>query len=419
MNNLYKWISLLFCLTLLAATTVSCSKDDEEDIKSLKTLFMYMPWSGNLTSFFYTNISDMEESIVNMGGLDNERVIVFLSTSSTVATMFEIVYSNGTCTRETLKTYASPAFTAAEGITSILSDMKSFAPAQTYAMTIGGHGMGWVPVNSQSASSASLNIRSLQQTQTSDLKPYWEYETPLTRWFGGTSSQYRTDITTLAQGIQDAGIHMEFILFDDCYMSSIEVAYDLKEVTGYLIGSTSEIMSIGMPYAEIGEYLLGTPDYEAICEEFYNFYSTYIDESGNSYPYGTIGVTNCTELDALAAIMKEINSRYTFDTLLRSSLQRLDAPQYSLFYDYGDYVAHLCEDEDLLDEFNQQLAITVPYKKHTERYPYSSGGIHSLPISTFSGITTSDPCDISLNRATGYTITETDLESTGWYQATH
>ena len=35
---------------------------------------------------------------------------------------------------------------------------------------------------------------------------------------------------------------MEYILFDDCYMSSIEVAYELKDVTKYLIGSTSEMM---------------------------------------------------------------------------------------------------------------------------------------------------------------------------------
>ena len=50
---------------------------------------MYLPWSTNLTSYFYNNISDMEEAIQEKG-LHNERIIVFLSTSSSEAEMFEI-----------------------------------------------------------------------------------------------------------------------------------------------------------------------------------------------------------------------------------------------------------------------------------------------------------------------------------------
>lgn len=45
---------------------------------------------------------------------------------------------------------------------------------------------------------------------------------------------------------------MEYILFDDCYMSSVEVAYELKEATRFLIASTSEMMAYGMPYATVG-----------------------------------------------------------------------------------------------------------------------------------------------------------------------
>ena len=54
---------------------------------------------------------------------------------------------------------------------------------------------------------------------------HWEYENvPMTRYFGGLNAQYQTDITTLAKGISNAVLKMEYILFDDCYMSSIEVA---------------------------------------------------------------------------------------------------------------------------------------------------------------------------------------------------
>ena len=225
----------------------------------------------------------------------------------------------------------------------------------------------------------------------------------MTRYFGGLNAQYQTDITTLAKGISNAGLKMEYILFDDCYMSSIEVAYDLKDVTDYLIGSTSEVMAYGMPYAEIGQYLIGKVDYADICDGFYSFYSNY-----SEMPCGTIAVTDCSELDNLATIMKEINHRYTFDPSLTSSLQRLDGYYPVIFFDYGDYVSKLCPDETLVARFNEQLNRTVPFKRNTEYFYSMSRG--EVKINTFSGITISDPSTHSL---------ASKKEETAWYAATH
>ena len=383
----------LCLLGMMALTFVSCHKEESEpDVSPCgKTLFMYLPWSGNLTSYFYTNISDMENAIREVG-LDDERVVVFFSTSSSEATMFEITCANGECQRVTLKEYISPAFTTVEGLASILNDVKSFAPAQSYAMTIGCHGMGWLPVHSQRSRSTDAIF-----------KPHWEYEDALpTRYFGGTSSMYQTDISTLEESLEQAGMQMEYILFDDCYMSSIEVAYTLRHVTDYLIACPTEIMAFGMPYAEIGKYLLGEPDYASICREFYEFYAAY------QYPYATFGITRCSELDALASLMKEINGLYTFDESQRRDLQPMDGYTPVIFYDYGDYVAHLCEDPALLSQFQAQLERTVLYKAHTGRYYSAAGGIK--PIWTFSGITTSAP---SINSQAA------DWMDTEWYQDTH
>lgn len=383
----------LCLLGMMALTFVSCHKEESKpDVSPCgKTLFMYLPWSGNLTSYFYTNISDMENAIREVG-LDDERVVVFFSTSSSEATMFEITCANGECQRVTLKEYTSPAFTTVEGLASILNDVKSFVPAQSYAMTIGCHGMGWLPVHSQRSRSTDEIF-----------KPHWEYEDALpTRYFGGTSSMYQTDISTLEESLEQAGMQMEYILFDDCYMSSIEVAYTLRHVTDYLIACPTEIMAFGMPYAEIGKYLLGEPDYASICREFYEFYAAY------QYPYATFGITRCSELDALASLMKEINGLYTFDESQRRDLQPMDGYTPVIFYDYGDYVAHLCEDPALLSQFQAQLERAVLYKAHTGRYYSAAGGIK--PIWTFSGITTSAP---SINSQAA------DWMDTEWYQDTH
>lgn len=382
-------------LVALAINLVSCHKDNEPPVstETEKTLFMYMPWSTDLKGAFYTNISDMEKAIAKKG-LDRERVLVFISTTATEATLFEIIEENGKCKGDTLKRYTNPALTTKEGITSILNDVKGFAPANRYAMTIGCHGMGWLPV-----SRGRTRLLSRE-------KLHWEYEgVPKTRYFGGKTSEYQTDITTLAEGIADAGMKMEYILFDDCYMSSIEVAYDLRGVTDFVIGSPCEIMFYGMPYAEIGEHLLGDTDYKAICDKFHTFYSNY-----KEMPCGTIGVTDCSELAPLVQIMKEINNRYRFDETEISSIQTLDGYSPTLFFDLGDYVAKLCSDTDLVNQFQQQLQRTVPYKRHTDTYYTMTPRGRQIKINAFSGVTVSDP---SLN-----SLAETKNE-TAWYKATH
>lgn len=389
-----KWTN--YCLKILSLflliSLISCNKDESEIVisDSQKTLFIYMPWSNNLTSYFYTNLNDLGESIVARG-LTDERIIVFFSVNASEAELFEMVYKNGKVTRESIKTYYNPSFTTATGITSIISDMKQVAPAKVYSMIIGSHGMGWLPVDNK------------QSRSVSDFKPHWEYENvPLTRYFGGTSPEYQTEVSTLSEGIVNAGIKMEYILFDDCYMSGIEVGYELRYATDHIIASTSEIMAYGMPYAIIGEYLLGTPDYQKICDGFYQFYSTY------QYPYGTLGVIDCREIDALVPIMREINSNYQFDASLISSLQRLDGYSPTIFFDFGDYVDKLCHDEALKLTFMNQLQRVVPNKTHIGAYYSMKNGVNR--INTFSGITISDP-SIS-NQAIGKV-------NTPWYVATH
>ena len=112
-------------------------------------------------------------------------------------------------------------------------------------------------------------------------------------------------------------------------MSSVEVAYELRGVTDYLIGSTSEIMAYGFPYASAGRHMLGEVDYEGICDAFHAFYSTY------TYPYGTIGVTRCAGLEKLADIMRRINAAHAFDPGRLGDLQRLDGYTPTLFFDCG------------------------------------------------------------------------------------
>lgn len=377
----------------------SCNEENEDNpypdypTTSQQTVIMYMPWSGSsIYKDFLNNISDFEQAICNNEGLKGNSLIVFISENTSSSNLIRISYNKGKCLRDTLKhyTFNECNYTTSQGITSILLDAIGAAPADTYAMTIGCHGMGWIPAGTQ----VTTRTRLLESNAIS-------YPT---RFFGHSSdSRYQTDVSTLTEGINGTNIKMEYILFDDCYMSNIETAYELKNVTKYLIASTSEIMSYGMPYSKIGIALLNN-NYEEIVNGFYTFYSSFIP------PCGTIGVTDCREIETMVAIMHEINMAYPNGLDDTSDIQTLDGLSPTVFFDFGDYVAHLCKDQSLLSAFNEQLSRLIPYKAHTETY-YSNYTKHTIPIKTFSGITISDPTKNNSVKA--------DAINTKWYKATH
>lgn len=386
-------IIISFIVSLLM---VSCKNDDPEpeDDTIEKTLFIYMPWSSNLTKYFYQNIEDFESCIEEMGGLKREKVIVFLSESPTEAVLFEIKYKKGRCERVELKSYSDHPLTTENGIAEILEDVVSCASADKYAMIIGCHGMGWLPVRERKA------LRSRE-------KYHWEYDNALlTRYFGGLLPEYQTEISTLSSAIGKTGLKMEYILFDDCYMASVEVAYQLKDAADYLIASTCEIMAYGMPYATMGKHLLGTPDYKAICEDFHEFYSNYF------MPCGTLSVIDLSQIDKMASIMRHINTNYTFKDNEQNDLQILDGYRPTIFYDFGGYVSSMLRQNNaplsLMQEFEQQLNLLIPYKTNTDYFYTASRG--KVKIEKFSGVTTSDP---------SYNPLTAEKNATAWYQATH
>ena len=180
----------------------------------------------------------------------------------------------------------------------------------------------------------------------------------------------------------DAGLHTEYLLFDACYMSSVEVAYEFKDVTHYLIASPTEVISYGFPYLTMGNYLLGTPNYKGIVDSFINFYSSY------SMPYGTVAVTDCTQLDALAYLAQQINIASEGQPE-PDGVQTMDGYRPPLFYDLGHYMSLKSAASTVLSSaFAAQLDKTVLYKGHTPKY-ISALHYSPVPILHYSGLTTS------------------------------
>ena len=380
---------LLFSIIILA----SCGGNDDPvdpvepfvPTKTKNTVFVFMPYTGysSIYSFLNKNLDDMEQAIVKEKGLGNSQILVFISESIKTSHLVKIGYSKGKCRRDTLNTYTSYDYTTSDGIASLLTSVKQWAPADNYSMIIGCHGEGWMP------------------------KP----KSTQTRYFGGTAIPI--DISNFNEGIKNAGMKMNFILFDDCYMSGIEVAYQLREAANYLIASTSEMMGYGMPYHLILKYMLAdNPNYEALCEDFTKFYITY--KSGiQPMPYGTIAVTDLSQTETMATFMKMVNNTHTFDIDKIDEVQDLDVEHFNptVYFDFGSYLRVLCgNDANTYAEGTKLLDKLVPYKGTTGMI-YSGAGNKSLKLKEYSGLTISDP---SINSSAIKT-----KKQTAWWNATH
>lgn len=241
-------------------------------------------------------------------------------------------------------------------------------------MVIGCHGLAWVPVRGQ---------QNVQGRKYAPGSVHYDIQGPVTtRYIGGLNPETQIETSQLAGAMADAGLHTEYLLFDACYMSSVEVAYEFKDVTHYLIASPTEVISYGFPYLTMGNYLLGTPNYKGIVDSFINFYSSY------SMPYGTVAVTDCTQLDALAYLAQQINIASEGQPE-PDGVQTMDGYRPPLFYDLGHYMSLKSAASTVLSSaFAAQLDKTVLYKGHTPKY-ISALRDSPVPILHYSGLTTS------------------------------
>ena len=391
-----KWFAAL--LMLMATSWLSACHDDIPDdlartrtaTPQERTIIMYLPYSGsgynNLYSFFEQNIRDVEQSIKQAGGLGTNNLYVVIADNSPNRVYLYRIRMEGTeCVHDTIKRYDHPRLMDAQWVTRVINDVKSISETPKYAMLVGCHGEGWLPPKN--------NVTRAK-----------------TRWFGGPG--YAISIADFAQGIEQTGIKLEYLLFDDCYLSCAEVAYDLRNATNMLIASTSEVMADGMPYAEVFQYLSSPqPNFGQLVNNYIAHYQR------QSYPYATIGVINTQYIQSMAQLMKQVNATYTWNTANNHQLQDLDGDHFvpTVYFDFGSY-AHTLFGSNLAlySQYQTLMAQLVPYKGNTA-YIYNASGT-TTRVNEFSGITISDP---SANTGQyGYNVALLKMQ-TAWWAASH
>ena len=389
---------------LLLATSCNKSGDGDAPSTTPQTLIVYLAGTS-LGSFFNTNVYDIEQALqADIQG--NSRVVVVWQNSQlTKSEAMELSYnkSSNSVERKTIATYDLPQAMDSETMGGIFRDVMQKAPAESYGLIIGAHGWGWIPY----ADYPEVRKNKLSPT---DARLQVKKELPrhmLTRFLGDPSNSINSfDIETLSEALSSTNKLFEYIIFDACFMANVEAVYELRHNTKYIIGSVCEIMGNGFPYADTVPYLLQNGgrsyDLQKAAESFHNHYKNTLRYSGS------ISLIKCSQLDALASAMKEVN-QHLKDEYSLSKIQSYEGGVNHIFFDLGDYVDKACDNESAKSRLYSQLEATIATKYTLDTFWSTYIDADYYPITSYSGLSTSAPS--LLCRDSYY--------QTAWYKATH
>ena len=123
---------------------------------------------------------------------------------------------------------------------------------------------------------------------------------------------------------------------------------------------------------------------------------------------------DCRQMDNLAQVMKEINSKYTLSSSVPlDSIQPLDGFSPNLFYDMSVYIDSLVPSGYLKDKYTSQMKLTIKAAAHTEQ-AYTA--LKSYRGATFK---VKNYCGLSISDPSQHSVAIKGREKTGWWKATH
>ncbi len=213
--------------------------------------------------------SDIQEMVDGKDDIpDNSRIVVYIDKANSTPVIYQIDAEHG---KRTWKTFeADEDCTDSLTLLRNLKHIMEYFPAKHYGLTVSAHGTGWLFEN-------RMKRRAIGYDTTNGIK-----------WL---------NIPTLRSVLEQLP-HTRYILFDICFMQTVEVAYELRNVTDWIIGGPAEIPGTGAPFHLITRAMTNG-DVDAM-----------VDKYGSYYPHGgylgvLLSAVKCSEMETLAEVTRQ------------------------------------------------------------------------------------------------------------------
>lgn len=373
---------------------MACGGDDEPTKPANKqpqrTVLAYIVSDNSLSYFSDSDINEMLEGIKSVDTQVNNLLVY--ADSNTTPVLYRITKDKkGNAIKEIIREYDEQVSTSPQVMKEVCNTVFSNYPAQSYGLIYWSHGEGWKPM-------------------------------PLaaTRWIGQDKGDGTTDYTNIDELKQVLASvpHLDFLLFDACFMMSVEVAYALRDEADYIIASPTEIPGPGAPYDVLVPAMFKKEGSIKIAQAYYEHYNALYDSGkNNSDNYWTAGVSiaalKTSALSALAQATNQALSKATSINLpaIKSNLYDYDqrpksSSLYVGYYDMVKLMQALCTESDFATwkiAFDSAMA----YYQSTP-----------LNFSSYAGMFSMEgTCGLSHYLPTGNNALNAAYAQTDWYSA--
>ena len=393
-----KLIKLINALAVVASILLvtSCKSDEYPKVpeqKLKRTILIYAVASNGL----YSNlISDKEEMLEAASNIDfsSTSLILYQVTPYGNPMLLELQkISKGKYDFVELKEYDRKIYsTDPRRISQVINDVLELREAETYGLILWSHGWGMDYYSKTRSDIAESEVGFIDQ--------------PLLYSFGidenediGTEGVRKINIDDLAEVIPDR--LFDFIWFDACYMSGIEMIYELRNKCETFVGYPTEILADGMPYNLTLPFIMKpNPDLVNAAKILFDHYANQIV---------TVAVVDMNYIEDIA------------DYCNKAYLQAYTPPSYDLqvythrgvgpFYDFGQVTRLKAENSGnaTVEEFDDIMSRFVKWSAAT------SIGFNRYPIDpeNYSGISCFLYNPKSTNENTEY------FRTLDWYKRTY
>lgn len=392
-----KILSLTISILLLF---ISCSKEEEGNRRqpAKRTVIAYMAAENTLSGYVNNDINEMIEGVKSISQYDN--MLVFVDRASSVEKPFIIrLQGDDQQPADTIMRYEQDFYSSdPDKMREVLQWAMTNYPADDYGLILWGHGNGWVIMEDSVVSRRAIAVDNGENK--------------------GSDHGLWMNIPSMRVALEALPHPFKFIFCDCCNMQNIEVAYELKDVTDYLISSPAGITSEGAPYNMVIPAFFNYDDtemYTKVCDE----YHAVTDWEGGHLPLSVIRTTSLPLLaNATKSVLHSIYDNNTIidtDNLIYYYSYSLRSSDEHVMYDMNDFIMRHADEadyQDWLNIFNQ----VVVYKKRSTRWQVMGTLVFDFEVTEerYGGVSMFVPLDRYEDTLLKYNQLITRM---GWYHA--
>lgn len=340
-------------LTIMAIATLSACHHKHEDPvedKADRTVLVYIAGENSLSSFINQEITEMKTGSMTIGK-NNLLVYVDRGASSELpwlARIQEGKVKDSVSIADMNISQKDELASNPEVMESVLRYAFSKYPSKNedYGLVLWGHASGWV------IESDSIPYTAMARRKAFGVDNGVNSTSDSGKWL---------NIPTIAKLLSKLP-HLKFIFADCCNFQCLEVAYELRNVTDYVIGSPAEIPGVGAPYETVVPAMFETSTfYTSIVDKYYAQRA-----EGYDVPLSAIKTDAMNDLaNATSLVLKTIKEKYSGDY---PDMNGIIHYYYNhKFYDANDFVRTYASENDYA-AWKQALDKAVVYKKSAKEW---------------------------------------------------